>query len=254
MEIKNISTGVWMDYDDEICTIKLVAVGDGAVGKTCLLIRYNTRQFPDVSVPTVFENTIIATELKINNENIVVYLDLWESDSYFDRLIPLVYRETDVFLICFSLECKLSLENIERRWIHEINHRCPDAIKILVGTKADLKEKLYDHELLVYGYINQLNFTNLNILNDIIDIILLFERGKQSLNDLNLININRHNENNPWPITMEDINDVKEHCKCMEYVETSALDGRNVQHLFDTAMKCFYLTLNEETKPCCQLL
>ena len=36
--------------------IKLVAVGDGAVGKTCLLNVFVNSKFPDQYEPTVFEN------------------------------------------------------------------------------------------------------------------------------------------------------------------------------------------------------
>ena len=42
---------------------KLVIVGDGACGKTCLLIVFSKDQFPEVYVPTVFENYIADTEV-----------------------------------------------------------------------------------------------------------------------------------------------------------------------------------------------
>lgn len=42
---------------------KLVIVGDGACGKTCLLIVFSKDQFPEVYVPTVFENYIADIEV-----------------------------------------------------------------------------------------------------------------------------------------------------------------------------------------------
>lgn len=42
---------------------KLVIVGDGACGKTCLLIVFSKDQFPEVYVPTVFESYVADIEV-----------------------------------------------------------------------------------------------------------------------------------------------------------------------------------------------
>ena len=42
---------------------KLVVVGDGACGKSCLLIVFSTDEFPSVYVPTVFETYVADIEV-----------------------------------------------------------------------------------------------------------------------------------------------------------------------------------------------
>lgn len=54
---------------------KLVIVGDGACGKTCLLIVFSKDQFPEVYVPTVFENYVADIEVDGRQVGRVTCLD-----------------------------------------------------------------------------------------------------------------------------------------------------------------------------------
>ena len=55
---------------------KLVIVGDGACGKTCLLIVFSKDQFPEVYVPTVFENYVADIEVDGKQVSQVMFVSL----------------------------------------------------------------------------------------------------------------------------------------------------------------------------------
>jgi Ras family protein A len=112
-------------------------VGDGACGKTCLLIVFSKDQFPEVYVPTVFENYV--ADIEVDGKQ--VELALWDTAGQedYDRLRPLSYPDTDVILMCFSIDSPDSLENIPEKWTPEVRHFCPNVPIILVGNKKDLR-------------------------------------------------------------------------------------------------------------------
>jgi len=136
------------DLDLTKCTrIKVVVVGDGAVGKTSLLISYATDKFPEQYVPTVFEN--YSTQItRDNGTNILLHLWDTAGQEDYDRLRPLSYPGADVVLLCFSTVNRASFNAIKEKWFPEVHHYIPKVPLILVGTKLDCREsKVVDPNL-----------------------------------------------------------------------------------------------------------
>lgn len=71
-----------------------------------------------------------------------ISLGLWDTAGQedYDRLRPLSYPQSDVFLICFSIVSPPSFDNVKAKWFPEIEHHAPNVPIILVGTKLDLRE------------------------------------------------------------------------------------------------------------------
>lgn len=119
--------------------VKIVVVGDGGCGKTCLLVSYSQGEFPTLYVPTVFENYVAHVTTP---EGKTVELALWDTagQEEYDRLRPLSYPDADIFLVCYAMDSAVSLNNVKQRWFPEVLYFCPGVPVILVGLKSDLYE------------------------------------------------------------------------------------------------------------------
>ncbi len=118
--------------------LKCVVVGDGAAGKTSLLVRYTTDRFYQEYNPTVFDNYSALTMIDKRTYS----LSLWDTAGQedYDALRPLSYPQTDVFIVCYSTVWPGSFRNVSERWLPELQKYAPNAPVILVGLKADARE------------------------------------------------------------------------------------------------------------------
>ncbi|AMD19414.1 HBR513Wp [Eremothecium sinecaudum] len=192
-------------------SIKCVVVGDGAVGKTSLLISYTTNSFPEDYIPTVFDNyttTIALEDINSPNGTHQIYkLHLWDTagQEEYDRLRPLSYPQTDIFIICFSVNERASFHNAFDKWFPEIRHNTNTESTewflksgkypiLLVGTKADLRDSAHEED--------------------------------------------RLREINEDFVSRAEIKRLVTECGFMGYVECSAATQEGVVEVFETAVRC----------------
>jgi small GTP-binding protein len=141
--------------------IKAVAVGDGAVGKTSLLVSYTTNTFENDYKPTVcvlsyppspspFLTLVLSLcsmqvfdnySSTVLVDGTVTNLSLWDTAGQedYDQFRPLSYPQTDVFIVCYSVISPTSFKNMKNKWIAELNNHAPGVPILLVGTKSDLR-------------------------------------------------------------------------------------------------------------------
>ncbi|XP_053328907.1 rho-related GTP-binding protein RhoU-like [Spea bombifrons] len=119
-------------------SLKCVLLGDGAVGKTSLLVSYTTNGYPTRYIPTAFDDFSALVEVG----KIPVKLQLCDTagQDEFDKLRHFCYPRTDVLILCFSVVSPASFQNISEKWMEEIRGHCPNVPLVLVGTQCDLRE------------------------------------------------------------------------------------------------------------------
>ncbi|KAK1347861.1 small Ras GTP-binding protein [Hamiltosporidium tvaerminnensis] len=147
-------------------TKKITIVGEGACGKTCILVKLTKGTFTTDYTPTVFQNSFAAYEIKKQ----VVELWLWDTAGQedYNRIITLTYPDTDLLIICFSIDDRNSFEAVKNKWMPELKFHCRNVPYILVGTKSDLRRDSDRLEHMVsHGSIPVTTFQGMDLANEI---------------------------------------------------------------------------------------
>lgn len=95
----------------------------------------------DTATATLLSFSLTYT-LRIGDEPYTLGLFDTAGQEDYDRLRPLSYPQTDVFLVCFSVTSPASFENVREKWFPEVHHHCPGVPCLIVGTQTDLRDDM----------------------------------------------------------------------------------------------------------------
>mmetsp|Transcript_7667 Transcript_7667/g.9503 ORF Transcript_7667/g.9503 Transcript_7667/m.9503 type:complete len:209 (-) Transcript_7667:59-685(-) len=155
------------DYDH---LLKLLLIGDSAVGKSCLLLRFADDTFTDTYVSTIGVDFKIRT---ITVDGKPVKLQIWDTagQERFRTITASYYRGAHGIVLVYDVTDEKTFKNV-RNWLNECDRFTSEYVnKLLIGNKCDLEaqRKVQFHTGKEYADTNKMDFmetsakTNANV-------------------------------------------------------------------------------------------
>lgn len=131
-----------------VCHFKLVLLGDTAVGKSCLVVRFVRDEFFEFQEPTIGAAFLTQT---VPIEGATVKFEIWDTagQERYRSLAPMYYRGAAAAIVVYDITNKESF-NGAKSWVKELQRRGdPNVVITLAGNKADLQNKRkVEHQVL----------------------------------------------------------------------------------------------------------
>ncbi|XP_030065411.1 ras-related protein Rab-5B isoform X2 [Microcaecilia unicolor] len=124
----------------KICQFKLVLLGDMAVGKSSLVLRFVKGQFDE------FQETTIGAAFLAQSvclDDTTVKFEIWDTagQERYHSLAPMYYRGAQAAIVVFDITKPETFDRA-KAWVKELQRQAsPNIVIALAGNKADLAEK-----------------------------------------------------------------------------------------------------------------
>lgn len=125
--------------NSNITSVKLVLLGEAAVGKSSIVLRFVSNDFSDNKEPTI--GAAFLTQ-RVNMGNQTIKFEIWDTagQERFALLAPMYYRNAQVALVVYDVTKPQSFIKA-RHWVKELREQANNGIIIaLIGNKLDLVE------------------------------------------------------------------------------------------------------------------
>jgi len=123
-----------------VCHFKLVLLGDTAVGKSCLVVRFVRDEFFEYQEPTIGAAFLTQT---VSLSDATVKFEIWDTagQERYRSLAPMYYRGAAAAIVVYDVTNKDSF-NGAKSWVKELQRRGdPNVVIALAGNKADLEPR-----------------------------------------------------------------------------------------------------------------
>ena len=163
-------------------SIKIVLLGESAVGKTSIIQRFTNDSF-DLNCISSLSAQFNSKTVKINGESLK--FDVWDTagQEKYRSLARIFYKDARVIIFVYDITNLKSFQEIQKYWYNETKDNCDnDVIYALVGNKSDLYEKEEVNEIDAQKYAEEINaiFKTTSALSNV-GINNLFENIAQKL-------------------------------------------------------------------------
>ncbi|KAJ3085174.1 Ras- protein Rab-5C [Quaeritorhiza haematococci] len=117
--------------------VKLVLLGEAAVGKSSLVLRFVNNEFQENKEPTI--GAAFLTQ-KCKLEDKIIKFEIWDTagQERFHSLAPMYYRNAQAAIVAYDITKAASLDKA-KSWVKELQRQAnPNIVIALVGNKLDL--------------------------------------------------------------------------------------------------------------------
>merc|ERR1719229_942143 len=119
---------------NRVCHFKLVLLGDAAVGKSCLVVRFVRDEFFEFQEPTIGAAFLTQT---VALDDATVKFEIWDTagQERYRSLAPMYYRGAAAAIVAYDITSQESFE-AAKSWVAEL--QSTDTLIALAGNKSDL--------------------------------------------------------------------------------------------------------------------
>ncbi len=148
---------------------KIIEIGDSAVGKTAIKVRFAENYFKknlkttlgvDFGSKKMKCEYISSDILFTGSYHFNVTMNVWDAagQSHYDKIRGMYYRSAKGALLCYDVNNELSFQHLDK-WIAELEENLGKRVPVLlVGNKTDLERKVSRQEALSYAIQNNFLF------------------------------------------------------------------------------------------------